>query len=405
MKLKKNASSLAFSVAIVCCGAANAAQSGPVEADQTSGYLNMDEELALIADAVPGFAGYRLDKAGNTKIMMAPSAKRDAKAMGSLEEMFGKKIQIETAAYDYRTLLTWKSEIEKMFGDKSGLFQMVDIDENNNRIVIGVDTKDSRNRLMRAKALIKALNIPSSALRFERNEPATSLAFLDDSQRPAAGGMQISLRTPTGQSYCTLGVPVKRNGIVGFVTAQHCKEDINPAVGVAVYQPEPNKIGTIAALGSFVNSGCSSGDKCLYSDAMYVKADNASSISLGKTNYTQGYQNLTIAGQHRITAVASFPSSDKRMMSTGRTTGTSINGGITKTCVTLALEVGTVFCTNSYAITGQSPKGGDSGSPVYYRNTDGTVTLSGILIAIGSGEATYTPWTQVQKQLGTLSLF
>jgi len=361
--------------------------------------------MAAIADAIPGFAGYRLHADGSVKVMMVPGTKRTAAQSQSLRTFFGKRIVQQDARYDFRALHDWKKKIEGLFGDQRGLLQMVDIDEEANRIVVGVDTRGRAERLARAKAMVRSLKIPAAALRFEDHPPATSLLNNAQAQRPASGGVLLGFNINGDIERCTLGVSVIRSGVAGFVTASHCKGTLNPANGSPAYQPYPTRIGAIAAIGPTVSTGCDSGVTCVNADALFVRVDTASSVRPGWINYTAGYEQYDILGQYKISAVDSFPDKGQKMMYTGATTGTATNGAITRTCVTAFLGNVSVFCTNYFSISGQRPRGGDSGSPVYYKNADGTVNLSGILAAVGQTEAIYGPWSQVQKQLGTLSLF
>jgi hypothetical protein len=382
-----------------------------------SSALNVDEEMALIADQIPGFAGFVTNAKGQTTVRMtkrASNAKAAAANSAALERYFG-KFQTQTAEFDARQLLNWKVAATQLLSEFS-LAQSVDLDEVKNRIVIGVLANSDRSIMKALRARALELGIDAGALVVEVSSQVLQQATLRDKLRPMAGGAQMAVDTGAGSLVCTAGANVRRNGVVGFVTAAHCLRGFTPANGLFAFQPSSlntnDFVARVAAVGPLLtsssNAKCPSGAQCKLADAVFIEHTSAANASLGMIYVPTGYQNLTIGNTRRIKAVESVPGAGRSIFATGRTNGLVKAGTVAETCLVLKGSLdGGIFslCLNRLnKVSGQTTAPGDSGGPVFATNSDGTVNLVGIVYGQSQDFIVYTPWSEVQKQLGTLQI-
>jgi hypothetical protein len=244
-----------------------------------------------------------------------------------------------------------------------------------------------------------ARTIPSNALGFEVAQPVTQRSSLRNYRNPAPGGMQVE--TGPGVN-CTLGVPVNLGGAPGFVTAEHCKWPAN--VGAEVSQGGVI-IGFVSKYGASATCPSGTTGTCKHADAIFIKADSKTYPQWGIVARTAGLNQLTITGTSKIIAVQSNPGTSVTVRKTGRTTGET-TGTAARTCVNYrgGTTKVTYLCLNEF--WGLS-RDGDSGAPIYSATTGG-VNLHGILFGGGTRDGkeftVYSPWQNVQRALGTLSL-
>lgn len=122
-----------------------------------------DDQWAAIARRVPGFAGWWLD--GTTAVLMlVDTMQRDAAITAIGEELRSRpirNIRVQKAEFDFVQLRDWKSRVPL---DTVIHVTMVDADEVQNRIVVGV--ADSIY-LAPARTRLLTLGIPDEALVLE----------------------------------------------------------------------------------------------------------------------------------------------------------------------------------------------------------------------------------------------
>jgi hypothetical protein len=95
----------------------------------------------------------------------------------------------------------------------------------------------NKSQRTRADQVTAALSLPTGAVIYETTEAGREIADLGATFRPLLGGSQFGYVLPNGaRNWCSLGIPVIRNGVQGFLTASHCTTWRNTPDGGAVFQ-------------------------------------------------------------------------------------------------------------------------------------------------------------------------
>jgi hypothetical protein len=162
------------------CGATARSQPAVPVAPQ---YPNPDDDLAAVADRVPGFAGSLL--AGDTLVLLLVDPAQRAAAEHEARARLGpgapaiRHVAVRPARYDYRQLPDWRRRVGASW--PPGM-SALSIGAAENRVDVGVAEASQVARVRRAVA---ALGVPATALhvtvvRFRRT----------DRLRPADAGRQ-----------------------------------------------------------------------------------------------------------------------------------------------------------------------------------------------------------------------
>ncbi|HXH07213.1 MAG TPA: hypothetical protein VNI83_11545 [Vicinamibacterales bacterium] len=283
-----------------------------------------------------------------------------------------------------------------------------DADETTGRLAVGVIDRDVEG-LVRAR--LRVLGVRAEVVDVLETEPIFAVATLRDRVRPVPGGVQIRF----SQYLCSLGFVAWRAGVEGFVTASHCSDRQGAADGTLYYQPLEQTaeefIGTEIADPAFFRNtgGCPRGRRCRYSDSNFSDGDDGVSLALGRIARTTGPNNgsLEIAGEFIVTGEgpAAVGQTGNKV---GRTTGWT-QGTVTRTCVNTGVS-GTnivLLCQDFVENTVRIVDSGDSGSPVFRLEANGSVTLLGNLWGGSSSGTTfvYSPIANIERELAVLSTF
>src|SRR5262245_44538011 len=366
--------SLALAVALVLTF-------GPFAAADSS-----DEAALRMAEAVPGFGGLFYDARGNVNVyLIDPSLVGELRALPELRSYTG-QVRILQGQYDFRDLYRWRTQLRSVLSQPGVVF--LDIDERRNRIVLGVDEKQSGVAVPLMDRVRAASDAPEGAVIVEPARPFKDMVTLLDRFRPVPGGVQTQ---SSNGAICTLGFnadPPGAPGIHGFVTNSHCTTVQAGGTGTLFYQNTfdiNNRIGVeVLDPPYFVGGQCPSGERCRYSDSAFVRYDaGAVEQALGKIArpVTVGPGNLTVNPflPFRIVGNANFPSNGQFLNKVGRTTGWTL-GPVNKTCFDAKKSNGALLLCQ-YQVAARVG-GGDSGSPVFAAGTlmgDTSATLYGIL--------------------------
>lgn len=379
-----------------------------------------------MVEQVPGFGGLFIDSTGVLTAYLTDLTKGPA-SVGSIREFARSHhtlvrlggntlespsdIHFRHGRFDYRQLVTTLARLQDQHAlDRS--VSMVDIDESQNHIEIGVSDASHRERL---RASLERLAIPIGSV-VVTIQPLIDVeqhsGNLQQSYRPLLGGLQIQ----TDVGICTLGFNALINGTHYFVTNSHCTpsfgDGTNP--GYAAAQPLfPNVIGTEwydpPLFTSAQNSQCPVGRHCRYSDAALFLISPGVTYSLGSFAPTAGANNLNWSTN--LDYYWTYHSENNRanggwVNKTGRTTG-STGGNVSRTCATFAQSENGVDTGRSILCqwqAGYASLPGDSGSPVewatgflYYSSNE----LSGI--HWGSG-GVFSPITNIHAELGAFQV-
>lgn len=378
--------------------------------------MMLDDMLAKVDELSPGFAGMYgapgdsliIAHSGSASLASVLEAMRAVMGDGSPEYRV-RGARLVSVRFGFRELANYRSQIESR-----GFAGWVtsDIDEVNNRVLIGVESDEIASRV-RSTAL--ALDIPPEAVlvRTEaRPRPATSLRSRLDTTK--AG---ISVAILTGQGYgggnCSIGFNYTLWSSTNyFMTNGHCTYNYagNGILDTTVKAtqnyyasfpfPFPDEAREVANPSYRVLSGCPS-SSCRYSDAVGFRWQTSQVIGQGKLamtswdSYGQSQGDTIIAGTFNITAESPsgwlYPHALPSKM--GATTGFT-SGEILQSCMTFYDIGGQLLCQFRSELYIQP---GDSGGPVFfYSNTtnESSVTLAGIVHHFS--DVTPFPWTPQQ---------
>src|ERR1700681_845895 len=189
----------------------------------------LDDQFAQEAGRVPGFGGLYLDARGTTHVYLTDlSLSREVQDLGN-------PVVVEQGQYDYRDLYTWRVELRPQLAQRGAVF--LDIDEQRNRIVFGVESGSLDAFSANLQSVLRATGVPPEAVIVEAAEPIVPQELLTDSIRPVPGRVQIEfLNSGGGISICTLGTNATRAGVKGFITASHCTATRGVVDGTIFYQ-------------------------------------------------------------------------------------------------------------------------------------------------------------------------
>lgn len=365
--------------------------------------LDYDQEQLKIAESIPGFAGYILQDGGVAQVYMVEQRNIDARA--SLSRVFGDKVIIKPAQFTFQELYAQKQAATALLSRSDLSVVSVDLDESQNRVVVGVEATSSRSQLLSLENEFSIRGFARDAIVVENVELVNQNIgrSLKASLNPIPGGAEVGF----GNGICTNGVNVVRAGVAGFITAAHCAYN---SAGLSVAQPAGSGsiIGTLAAYGSATTTGCPAGQTCKYSDALFVKYNTASFSKLGYVAKTAGLNQFVITDFYRYKDVSSSPGGTVTFMKTGRTSGmTKSSSALTRTCVNVRYDgdAFTYLCLNTFKNTTSGfSQGGDSGAPIFIDLGNKEARLVGVLKGLYNGDPIYSPWSGVTKDFGTLTI-
>ncbi|HET7464756.1 MAG TPA: hypothetical protein VFJ82_26170 [Longimicrobium sp.] len=378
-----------------------------------------DDELARVArEEIPGFAGYYLQNDG-TPVVRLVEGSQSAAAQAYVEQHLGvarashsplAALKARTlplvlpAAYDFAQLKEWADQLTPLLQQRGDVY-LVDVDEVNNRVLLGVGNTAGADAV---RAAAQRLGIPAEAVATQTQAAPQTRATVRDRFTTFVGGIQIAF----GQYLCTAGFNAKRvsNGANIFVTNSHCTTTQYASDGVAEYQntvASGNQVGNEVADRALY--ACATGyTACRRSDAVFISHNGTRTIGQGgiiRTNWNTGAAGgLTTIGEFDIIGryTGTLPVGSY-LDKTGRTSG-STYGQVTNSCVT----IGSLICQDISKVWSEP---GDSGSPVYvYIGGSGTaendVQLHGVMWG-GPGSDYTTTYSSrlsgIEADLGALN--
>lgn len=393
---------------------------GDVTAYRPDSLINSDASFAQLATKIPGFGGLFYDTAGNA-IAYLVDLSQATTARSTLTSVLGnpeQQITFRHGRYDFLQLSGWKSSLRSRVLAIPGVV-FLDADEADNRVRIGVATSGVTAKVLQ---LATSVGVPDSALQVDVMPPAVAYSItLRDLNTPRAGGFQINWGSGY-QFLCTIGPNAHFSGdtTTGYaVVNSHCTNIQGQVDGTTYYQPLQSVpfsfIGTEMEDPSYWTGGqCPAGQRCRTSDAAlfkYVTA-NPPIFQVGYIARTTFWdRNLgsivmdTVHPRTKVTQTGNWPYTGQWLHKVGRTTGWTY-GPVTSTCVdTPEYENGqptgiTILCSD-FVQAGSGP--GDSGSPVFERDSSGNAALEGILWGgDNNGHFVMSPIQNIKNELGNL---
>lgn len=385
--------------------------------------VNPDEQLAQIAERLPGFGGLFLSDDGVLTVYLTSGlepqnaqAQRDD-TLAVLQDVLGEEhleqgseglgtqntateLRILKGEYEMTQLLEWRTQLDVVL-DLDGVI-LTDLDEAQNRLVVGVEDLSKRDLLERT---LQDIGVPQGAVRFEETEPVTPLLSLRSSPNTTRGGLEINYPLGGGRvGICTLGFHVVRAGTPGFITNSHCTKNQGGAEGTLYNQTSGRRLA-VEALdpGYFRGGACPTGRRCRYSDSSFARYVGGTAFALGRVAKTTRANSgsLNVNGSFRITGEANAPIVGEVLHKVGRTTGWT-SGKVTRTCINVNAfnQNGDTGLTQlCQVLSNIKSDRGDSGSPIFKRGRSGTATLYGILW----GGGTFSPIGNIERELGQLN--
>ncbi|MCI0559519.1 MAG: S1 family peptidase [Nitrososphaera sp.] len=334
--------------------------------------IDRNQILVRVAERTPGYGGHFIDREqqGVLKVFLTDPSQKDT-VEDALAEIFGARLtqsrQIEVLPADYSIiqLKDWYDRVVPAVMVIPGV-AMVDLEEDKNRIEIGLERADSEIQKIVEKSLAE-LNIPKEAVNITVRGRAEYSANLRNKERPIMGGLTIR-RSGTSID-CSVGFNAIRSGTPGVITASHCTATNGaPADSSLFYQalptdPTPNKLGTEVIDGTWSSKpGCPSGHTCRYADSAFLQKDSSAEVNQGHIARPGSIGSTTYSGTYRIVAEG-IPSVGDELHKVGRATGLQ-KGDVVDTCVDwqAPLPNKTYLCQD---VMESGTLDGDSGSSVF----------------------------------------
>ncbi|MEM6796081.1 MAG: PKD domain-containing protein [Acidobacteriota bacterium] len=385
---------------------AMASANPPLAPSQAKTY---DDELAEMADEMPGFGGWYMDEDGRMNAFMTDTSSRHARALQAED------VAVKSGQYNFRQLLTWKRALRNEVLSRPGVLSL-DIDESRNRIVVGIQEGTGKAAV---QELLAELDLPNESVLIEKAEPmrfATSTLRTYDRYRK--GGLQIQYVAGFNTFNCTLGFIAYHQGTIspppgysnrGLVTASHCSSNQGAVDGTGFHHPTTSYGQFAHELIDppfFFGNGCPAGRRCRFSDAAfatYHPLRGSSGSTIARTQSRDRNNGTLNRSTRRLTLVreAANATLGTWLDKMGRTTGWTY-GNVNATCsdTNVANSNITLLCQNTVRA---GAAGGDSGGPVFDWMGNDYAVLHGVLWGTDGTNFAYSPLGQVEQELGPLT--
>jgi hypothetical protein len=249
-----------------------------------------DESARLAREEVPGFAGIVQDDDGNFTVLLSDTGTSRTKlkilqAKAGLVSAAGGQVatlnRVRLVTFDFDTL---KKAFDTIQRDVLGKVQwtFTDIDERNNRIVIGVESSTaigSARVLALSAGVAPSMFMVSVIPRLPKVQPAFawqptggSCVGIQCYQRPLVGGIETTFPVGTDLYACTIGAIAHVGSYDGFITASHCTSSQIPgSIDQTVYSQGGSAIAQKITDPAWTTAyPCVAGYYCRTSDAAFA---------------------------------------------------------------------------------------------------------------------------------------
>lgn len=365
-----------------------------------------EHRMLELAKANPGFAGISFDSDGRATIHVTDVERPSHGVRELLRATAGARLA--PARYDFQELARFKQRARGLLDSEGVVY--VDLDEASNRIRIGIDRGDAFLTRLDVEGRLPAHQLPGDAVELVEVEPIRPLITVRERFRPAPAGVQIYF----SGFVCTLGANATRNGVFGFITNSHCTNTQGGVESTRYYQHTTTggAVATeIADPGYFTGGACPAGRRCRYSDASFARYDTTSLGQLGRIARTTSRSSssagsLTVSTTNPrfiINARTNFPTGGEQLNKVGRTSGWTY-GTVVSTCVDTNVSGTTITQLCQDHVQGYSA-GGDSGSPVFRWTGTSNANFYGLMWGGGGGVFVFSAISNIESELGALTLF
>jgi hypothetical protein len=365
---------------------------------QAKEMVTWDEELASLADSVPGFGGIEVGADNQVEIMLTASGalrerdgvaamQRHARARGwDRGGVRFNQIRVRRAQFGIKALLDARRALDDIAIDSALGIRWTDVDEARNQVAIGVVSERDSARVTR---FLLTRGLTAAGMRVALTPEISPNQTVRDNVQPLRGGMAIDAPGVPGAINCTIGPWIKYTAgplpdIDVALTNSHCTNMVN---GV------PQQAPLVYQAGQFIGwetgdyplsrySGCPKNRWCRRAEVAIVTLDPNvwrlnTVVNLGAPHSitwpnTPGITDppglfpLSIVDQDTVWAWNDWNMPPGvQLRKTGMRTGTT-TGTVLQTC----LNIGPLSWLGGAVLTCQSKAsyfilGGDSGSPVF----------------------------------------
>ena len=384
---------------------------GPAPQAASDAPATITTDQARLGAEMPEFGGLFLDDAGTPTVYVTDMGKAEEvrARLGGLAREHGLRvdeIQVAPAQFSYAQLNDAFSRATHAAMPLAGSV-FTDLDEAQNRVVVGVD---NAARINGVRTALARAGLAAGSYDVVVTKPIHKAATLRDRFDPTVGGIQLHF----SRYVCTLGFNALHGTERSFITNSHCTARQGGVENTEYFQPasgtDPNAIAIEVEDPTYFKGGvCPKGKNCRYSDSSRALYTNARSSNLGGIAVTTGANNgsLTVAGTSSVTGKGSALVG-ATVNKVGRTTGWT-RGTVTRTCVNTGVSGSNIMqlCQNFVESSGAAiVGGGDSGSSVWTGTGGGSVTLVGLLWGGSSDNLlfVYSPINQVEQEIGSLTV-
>ena len=396
----------------------------------------VDERFAAVAKEAPGFAGVVLASDGALVVQVAGAAD-EQRAATVFRTVFGRSaagraFRTHRVRWSFVELTAARAQVEDA---AEGLLISSDIDEAQNRVSFVVRDEAA---LVRVRQLVTLLGERGSAVTVATGPTPRKMTSLSDGVRPVMGAMMSDIHQ-TGET-CTLSFALLYygSGTEYVATNSHCTHTLNAVDSPATLrQPTywAEDYPTLGAVGNeAVDPGlfhgftmCGGNRACRYSDAALFAVSSTEVVGrIARTTYassTPGVAGSTTLASTPFAVSGAWTWNDLYVGMTvskiGRITGWT-TGTIEATCVRYYFEYPEVPQTQAYeciTVASGTTMRGDSGSPVFTVNGDGTsVMIAGQIFRASHyyyqdpnnsnndifEKFLFSSWTNLQTDLGSI---
>jgi hypothetical protein len=316
----------------------------------------------------------------------------------------------QAAEYTFHQLVGWRTRLEEpLFGLREVL--MLDLDEELNRLTIGIDAASSQHLV---SEVVGQTGVPLAAVNVEVLGEVVPTSTLSDVHRPLQGGIKIS----SSAGECSLGFNAVLDGRNVFLTNSHCSLRSWDLDYGKFYQPlvaSTHEVGYEYKDPNGSSCGFLSKNVCRYADVAAISVNAGTATSLGYIARTMfsasgpggiGSRDIDPTNpRFQINSTDIYPDLYEQVHKDGAETGWTM-GIVTRTCVETNVYYRSYSRLRCQYLANYGSADGDSGSPVFKLSGSTTVTVQGIHWArvTVDGDAVFSPWGGVQKDLGTMQV-
>lgn len=355
-----------------------------------------------------------------TDMAEAASASRALDAELTQHGRAGLTVHLLKGAYRYAQLDSWRRSVLPAISSSQIVFS--EVDEQANRVRIGVADLSA---VAIIRQVLVQLPVPAEAFMIQIVPIPALYTTLQSRYRPLQAGFQFTgfwQQDGADQSaICTHGPNVTYEDAKYMVVNSHCTQNgsVGGLIGAAMYQPSVsfiNFFGREVSDPPFTSSvfGCPSGQLCRYSDAALVKDTSTASWEIAAIGRPLGppaqlpslYGSLTIDAANpkfKLTNVLQSLFVGDTLYKVGRTTGWT-KGVVVSTCRAITIGAYTRLCSG---VVAGGAGHGDSGSPVFFKSSQGAYLLTGLLFGglvgpdgVAGSEYDFSNWRWVNYELG-----